>query len=104
MRIMIRGNPFCSTVRAQLRDDIQVTWKGPNPMTFQRTLVVRFQGSARIRRAMVRKVSVWVMLAAVIAMQFPRNAQATVYYWDTNGAAGFGAIGPSGWDGTNAFW
>ena len=44
------------------------------------------------------------LAAAIVAMLVAPSAQATTYYWDTNAAAGFGAVGPFTWDGVNNFW
>src|SRR4051812_31506586 len=47
------------------------------------SLVLRCLNSKRNRTLRIRKASVWLMLAAVFAMQVAPVAQATTYYWDT---------------------
>ena len=41
---------------------------------------------------------------AIAAMLCAPGANAINYYWDTNAAAGFGAVGPFTWNGVNTFW
>ncbi len=46
------------------------------------------------RRRFARKIAIGITTAAIFALQFAPLAQATTYYWDTNGTvAGFGTAG-----------
>ncbi len=64
-------------------------------------------------RMKTTKIIVGVMLVArltlslataLVALFATPSANAATYYWDTNAAAGFGAVGPFTWDGVNNFW